>query len=126
MASRTRAGVFAFGEPMRSRKRATVLSRRRAVVLFLVLIIVVALTLSAYRYSEAMSGEYMLADSTARAMQAQALADSGINYAAALLSDPGTFSGVLNSAPWNNPQVFQGVVVRPDDHPRFRGRFSVI
>src|SRR5437870_13911399 len=118
MASRTDARTF--GEVMRSPKPSTGSSRRRAVVLLLVLIIVVALTLSAYRYSEAMSGEYLLADSTARAMQAQALADSGINYAAALLSDPGTFSGVLNSAPWNNPQVFQGVVVRPDDHPRFR------
>src|SRR5260370_10163217 len=111
---------------MRSRKRVTVISRRGAVVLLLVLIIVVALTLSAYRYSDARSGEYQVGDSRARAMQAQALADSGITYAAALLSDPGTFSGVLNSAPWNNPQVFHSVIVQAHDPPRFRGRFSVI
>src|SRR5262249_37343463 len=96
------------------------------VVLLLVLIVVAALTLSAYTYSDAMSAEFQLADSTARAIQAQALADSGIYYAAAMLSNPATFANALNSTPWNNGQVFHGVIVRPADHPRFQGRFSVI
>src|SRR5579871_1343923 len=85
------------GAPMHLRLRSRLLAtpRRRAVVLLLVLLVVVALSLSAYRYSDAMSAEYRLADSAVRVIQAQALADSGISYAAALLSNPSTFSGVL-------------------------------
>ena len=99
---------------------------RRGIVLFMVLMILVVLTLAAYRYSELMEGEFRVADSIARSLEAQALADSGIQYTAALLSNAGTFSSVLNSAPWDNPAAFQGILVQPNDHPKFRGRFSIV
>jgi type II secretory pathway component PulK len=100
--------------------------QRRAVVLLLVLVVVVVLTLAAYRYSESMTAEYKAADSANRAIQVQALADSGIYYTAALLSNPATFAGVLNSSPLNNRQALWNILVQPDNHPRFRGRFSII
>jgi type II secretory pathway component PulK len=92
----------------------------------LVLVIVTVLTLAAYQFSESMSQEYRAADSATRAMQAQGFADSGISYAAALLSNPSTFAGVLNKTPWNNADVFHRVEVQPHDRDHFRGRFSVI
>ena len=105
--------------------RASALGRpRRGIVLFMVLMILVVLTLAAYRYSELMEGEFRVADSIAQVDQA--LADSGIQYTAALLSNAGTFSSVLNSAPWDNPAAFQGILVQPNDHPKFRGRFSIV
>jgi type II secretory pathway component PulK len=95
-------------------------------VLIMVLVIVVVLSLAAYSYSELMSQHFKEADSIARWIQAQALADSGIHYTAALLSNGQTFANVLNSMPWNNPQAFQGILVQRHDHPHFRSRFSVI
>src|SRR5438876_11830691 len=99
---------------------------RRAVVLLMVLVIVVVLTLAAYSYSELMSQHFKEADSIARSVQAQALADSGIHYAAALLGNGDTFANMLNSMPWNNRQFFQGILVQPHDHPHLRGRFSIV
>jgi type II secretory pathway component PulK len=112
---------FAFCVP-----RSALRAPRRGVVLLLVLMILVVLTLSAYRYSELMTGEARTADSIARSVEAQALADSGISYAAALLSNTSTFSSVLNNAPWDNAEVFQGILVQPHDVPKLRGRFSIV
>lgn len=101
-------------------------THRQGIVLFAVLIVVVVLTLAAYQFAELMTAEYRAADSTARLGQARALANSGINYAAALLSDPASFTGTLNSNPFDNATVFQDVIVQANDKPRFQGRFSVV
>jgi type II secretory pathway component PulK len=92
----------------------------------MVLMVLVVLTLAAYRYSELMEAEFRVADSIARSLEAQALADSGIHYTAALLSNAGTFSSVLNNTPWDNPAAFQGILVQPNDYPKLRGRFSIV
>jgi type II secretory pathway component PulK len=102
------------------------LRRRRAVVLLVVLVVVSVLTLSAYRYSDLMKDEYAAAESATRAIQAEAYADSGIYYTAALLSNPSTFASALNGAPWNNWEVFKDILVQPSDRPYLRGRFSII
>jgi type II secretory pathway component PulK len=101
-------------------------TRRRAVVLLVVLVVVAVLTLAAFRYSQLMHYEYNAAQSATRAIQAQALADSGIYYTAALLSNHSTFASVLNSTPWNNWEAFKGILVQPNDRAHFRGRFSII
>lgn len=85
--------------------------RRRGVVLLAVLVVVVLLTLAAYQYSELMMGEYKAAASYTKATQARAAAESGINYAAVLLSDPSNFANVLGSNPFNNPGAFQAIAV---------------
>ena len=63
-------------------------SRRPGVVLISVLIVVALLSLAAYHFSERMMAEYQAMDSYTRTAQAKSLADSGIHYTAALLSDP--------------------------------------
>src|SRR5262249_2366769 len=40
-------------------------------------------------------------------------------------SNPDSFTGILNSNPYNAPAL-QGVIVQPDDKPRFQGRFSIV
>jgi type II secretory pathway component PulK len=90
-----------------------------------VLLVVAVLTLAAYYFGDMMLDETKAADSSLRLLQARCFAESGIDYAAGLLSNPATFAGVLNSNPFNNPTAFQGVMVSPADHPRFQGRFSI-
>src|SRR5712691_9307179 len=99
---------------------------RKGIVLLAVLSVVVVLTAAAYAFSDLMLEEYRVADSYNRSSQAQALANSGLNYAAAVLSSPDAFTNTLNSNPYDNRQAFQGQVVKQDDRPRFQGRFSVI
>ena len=99
---------------------------RRGFVLVSVFVVIVLLTLAAYKYSEMMLAEYQAADSYTRTAQAQALARSGVNYAAAVLADPNSFSSVLNSNPYDNPTAFQDILVQDDDKTGRRGRFSVV
>ena len=67
-----------------------------------------------------MKNEYRAATSYTRAAQARALADSGIDYAAAILSNPDTFANTLNSNPYDNSSAFQQIVAA-DDNPRRQG-----
>ena len=99
---------------------------RRGIVLLAVLVIVTLLTLAAYQFSELMLAEARAAESARRAAQARALADSGVQFAAAMLSSPDALSGNLGASPLDNAGAFQGVLVHPDPVPRFQGRFSVV
>jgi type II secretory pathway component PulK len=98
---------------------------RSGVVLLAVLIVIVILTLAAYQFSQLMTYESKAADSAVRAAQARALAQSGVNYAAALLSNTDSFTNTLNSNPYDNPTAFQDVIVQSSDQPRLQGRFSL-
>jgi type II secretory pathway component PulK len=99
---------------------------RRGVVLLAVLVVVVVLTLAAYQFSDLMVAEYKAADSYTRSIQARAMARSGIYYAAAALSTTDNITNVLGGNPYDNSQVFQGILVQPNDNPRFQGRFSLV
>jgi type II secretory pathway component PulK len=99
---------------------------RRGFVLLAVLIVVVLLSLAAYQFSDVMLAEYKANDSYLRSAQARSLAESGIQYAAALLSNPDAYTNTLNSNPYNNPSAFQRVVVNPSASQRFRGYFSIV
>src|SRR5690348_7241061 len=107
---------------LRNRKREP----RRGFVLLAVLVVVVVLTLAAYQFSEMMMAEYRAAESAKRMAQAHAFAESGIHYAAALLSNPDAVTNTLNNNPYSNPSAFQGVLVQDSDQARNRGRFSII
>ncbi len=111
---------------MRYRTRHPGGDRRRGVVLVTVLVVVVMLTLAAYQYSELMMAEYKAATSYQRAAQARALADSGVNYAAMLLSDKNAFANVLLSNPYDNPDVFREVRVSTTSRSNLQAYFSVI
>src|SRR5437868_456241 len=96
--------------PHDSRRRRP--DRRTGVVLLAVLIVIVVLTLSAFLFDKAMMGEHRGTVSYTHAVQARSLADSGVDYVAAILSNPDTFTSTLNSNPYNNPQVFQAISVQ--------------
>jgi type II secretory pathway component PulK len=99
---------------------------RAGVVLPAVLVVVVLLTLAAYEFSTLMVAEYRAVSSHQRAVQARAAADSGIHYAAALLSDPNSFANVLNSNPYNNSTYFQGIAVGQNPESRLQTRFFIV
>jgi type II secretory pathway component PulK len=98
---------------------------RRGVVLLAVLIVVVLLSLAAYRYSELMTAEYRAADSHSRSVQAKAAAESGAHFAAALLANPDNLSS-LNGNPWDNPSAFQDVTVGTSEEQRRQALFSLV
>jgi type II secretory pathway component PulK len=122
--------------------RHTKATNRKAVVLLAVLVVIVILTLAAYQFSDLMSAENRAADSYIRAAQARALADSGVQYAAAVLassagsssnpsssSTSATASSSTSSTSPNvidNASTFQGVLVQPNDSARLQGRFSLM
>ncbi len=90
------------------------------------LIVVVVLSLAAYAYHELMISEYRAADTYVRSNQTRAAADSGIAYTMGMLCDPNAYANILENNPWNNPQVFQDVLVNNDPSARRRTRFSII
>jgi type II secretory pathway component PulK len=99
---------------------------RKGVVLLAVLIVVSLLALAAYQYTEMMSAEYKAANSIARAAQARASAASGVYYAAAMLSDPDSYTGTLGSNPYDNAPVFQGIALGDSGDGRPQAKFSVV
>lgn len=100
---------------------------RRGSILLIVLIIVVLMTLAAYQFSELVTAEYRAAESVNKAAQARALADSGIHFAAAVLSNAESFSTLLQGNPYDNAGVFGNVqVMTVDDAKQTMGRFSVV
>jgi len=101
-------------------------SPRRGIVLLAVLVVIVLMTLAAYKFSDLMSAEHQAAQGNRRILQAHILADSGIHYTAALLSNPESFTSTLNSNPYNNSAIFQSVIVQPADEPYWQGRFSIV
>ena len=93
---------------------------RKGVVLVAVLVVVVLLSLAGYQYSELMLAEYRVSENAHRSVQARLLADSAINYIAAVISDPNFQNNGGN--PFNNPS-FNGFPVGGD---LVKGKFSII
>src|SRR5207302_1980312 len=112
--------------PMLLLRTRTAVPPRRGVVLIAVLIVIVLLTLAAYQYSELMMAEYRASVSFTRSTQARAYAESGVNYAALVLSDPNLFANRLNGNPYDNPDVFRAVAVGETGGGGRQGYFSVI
>ncbi len=110
---------------MRRRTPAPGAPPRKAYVLVAVLIVVTVLALAAYRFTDAMTSEYTVAARSAEAAQTKAFAASGVHYAMGVLADPSTFSGTLNSNPYDNPGAFSAQTVGPGTK-RNGGRFSLI
>jgi type II secretory pathway component PulK len=111
---------------VRAKSKGTGAEKRRGFVLIAVLVVITLLTLAAYQYSQMTLSEYKAADAARRAVQARALADSGLHYAMALLSSSDNVQNILNGNPWNNASAFQGIVVRDSEQARSRGRFSIV
>jgi type II secretory pathway component PulK len=104
----------------------TAAPRRGGFVIVAVLMVVTVLSLAAYQYSNLMDAEVMAAERIRKTAEARAMADSGVHYAMALLADKDAFTGKLNSNPFDNASVFQGVAVNDGQSPRSQGRFSIM
>ena len=87
---------------------------RRGYVLIAVLVVIVVLSLVAYRFTDAMTSDYRAGVRTADMAQARAAAASGIHYVAAVLADPDDVRATSSSNLLNNPTLFQGIAVRSD------------
>jgi DNA uptake protein ComE-like DNA-binding protein len=98
---------------------------RPGFVILAVLIVVVVLSLAAYRFTDLMTAEYRAAARSQDAAQARHAARSGVHYAAAMLSDPGILYGELGGDPYSDG-AFAPQTVRPGDVPRTEARFVLV
>lgn len=83
--------------------------RRRGVILLAVLVVVAILTLIGYRFFSLMNAEHEAAYATNRVSQSRYLADSGLHYAAFVLSYPQTV-GLSDAPDESSNLIFPGLV----------------
>jgi DNA uptake protein ComE-like DNA-binding protein len=119
---------------MRARKRVRLpvartprrTRRRRGVILLAVLVALVLLALAGYQYADLMQAEYRAADNAHRLIQARAVADSGIYYAAGIVAAPSNIENILGGNIHNNPQYFMDVQVPTGDGSGTFGKFTLL
>jgi type II secretory pathway component PulK len=99
--------------------------KRSGYVLFAVMIVIVVLSLAAYRFADSMTSEFAATVRSTEAAQARAHAVSAIHYAIAMLNDPATLRETLGGNPYNNADYFANVPV-DGVTSRGGGRFSLI
>lgn len=97
--------------------------RRTGSALIVVLIVVVLLSLGAYTFLDSMLLERRASDFSARTAQSRALADSGVEYAAAMLGNP---TDIETENLYHNPDSFAGVTLLESASATDRGRFTII
>ncbi len=97
---------------------------RRAAVLLVVLVVIVLLALAAYSLVDMCVAENEASNRFGRAAQARAFAESGIDMAITILTDPA--ERTQPSFVTSRPDALAAVLVRQSDVPRGRGRFSVV
>ncbi len=98
---------------------------RPGYALIAVLIVVVVLSLAAYRYADAMTSEYAVAVRATEAAKAKTAANSGVHYAMGVLADPNVFNGELGGDPSDNPSLFANYPLEDDDSELGGTRFSL-
>ncbi|MFO0825806.1 MAG: type II secretion system protein GspK [Gemmataceae bacterium] len=112
----------------RSAFRVPRCGERPGYVLIAVLIIIVVLSLAAYRFTDSMTAEHRAAVRTSDVAQARAAAVSGIHYTAALLADRDAVSTYLGGDPTlDNSDMFSDISVREDaKNPNKTAKFRVV
>ncbi len=102
------------------------MQKRKAVVLLAVLVVTVILSLSAYQSTETVLAELKAATNSHNAVQARLFAESGIHYAAMMLSTPDNVTNLLNDNPYHNPDKFRDVAVSSEEGSQVAGKFRLI
>src|SRR3954451_20695956 len=98
---------------------------RSGSALVLTLIVVAMLTLGAAAFFERMYAEHQAERAYGRQMQANNLAESGVEYVKTVLQqDPPAI--VQSGGLYQNPSLFQGILVDEDPLAALRGRFTVL
>ena len=116
--------IYPKARPLHWRVTTGRASARRGVVLVVVLVVVMMLALGTYSFTQLMTAELSATDTYQRESQARALADSGIELAAAVLGEPDDAG--LRTDVYDNAALFQAVLARDAEQPRRRARFSVV
>jgi hypothetical protein len=119
MRARKRVRLPVGRTPRRSR-------RRRGVILLAVLVALVLLALAGYQYADLMQAEYRAADNAHRLIQARAIADSGVYFAAGIVAAPANIENILGGNIHNNPQYFMDVQVPTGDGGGTFGKFTLL
>jgi hypothetical protein len=110
-------------KPIRVTRPCASNPERTGSALIIVLIVVVLLSLGAYTFLDSMLLERRAADFSARTAQSRALADSGVEYAAAMLGNP---TDIESENLYHNPESFAGVTLLEATTATDRGRFTII
>src|SRR5947208_3603527 len=119
------AGSFATRVPRESASKSTRLNGHRGMVLIVVLVVIALLSLAGYTFVELMLAEQEAAVMHGRSVQAQALADSGLQAAQAMLLQTRDAQADAGGV-YDNPGRFRGVLVLDDDTSQGRGRFTLL
>jgi type II secretory pathway component PulK len=110
---------------LRAASRTRAAAPRGGYVIFAVLVVVVILSLLAYRFADSMTSEYRAAVRLGDDAQARAAAISGLHYTAAVLADRDTFMNELGGNPYDNPDIFEQFQVAAPDGSGRKAYFSV-
>jgi DNA uptake protein ComE-like DNA-binding protein len=94
-------------------------------VLVLVMIVIALLSLAGYTFSEMMLAEHEATLLHGRAVQAHALADSGVEMTRMLLAQTPDMREQAGGL-YDNPDQFMGMLVVDDETPHGRGRFTIV
>lgn len=109
--------------PKPGNSRMTSPASRSGTALIVVLIAVVMLSLGAYTFSELMIAEAKATALFAQEAQARALADSGVDLAAAVLGSP---QDLTLATLYHAPSMFGGIQLTGGSTPQSIGRFSLV
>ncbi len=109
----------------RKKSRKANNSQRHALVLIVVLIVVVVLSLSAYTFTALMVAQREAVKLTGRQIQARALVDSGVEVTRIVLAQDSAAREDAGGI-YDNPTMFQGLLVVDDELPQLRGRVTII
>lgn len=101
------------------------MTRRRGLVLIIVLVVIVFLSLGAYTFTDLMLTHHESAQLAGRHLQTRYLADSGVEYVKQFLAQTEDVRLEAGGV-FDNASAFRGRLVVPDDDPNRRGSFAVI
>lgn len=96
---------------------------RQGSALIIVLIVVMMLTLGAYTFLDSMFLERRASDFSARTAQSRVLAESGVEFAAAMLGNP---ADLETENIYHSPDTLAGVTMIESASDSERGRFSLV
>jgi len=110
---------------MRRSSNSPQTAKRRGVVLLAVLVVIVIMALIAYQYSDRMVSNYQAESNAHRSAQLRHIADSGIHYAAQMLT-PENMANFLGGNPYDNAERFRDVLVNDFENTGQAGKFTLI
>ena len=115
--------LFLQGRGVSGRSTKSKSSARWGSVLLLVVVVIAMLTLAAFNFAQSMTTEMEAASMYTLDVQSKITADSGVEFAAALLGNRQT---TVAENLIHNPSLFMGRVVSASPHLRANSRFTII